>query len=604
MLKPIENQYREIKSLDGLWDFALDKNQEGYACRYWEGKLPQSRPVAVPASYNDLFADPEYKNHIGDVWYQREIRIPRGFKDCRIVLRFGSVTHKATVWLNEVKVAEHQGGYTPFEADITSLIKAGDTARLTVCCNNELSWQTLPPGIISENEAGQKRQYYFHDFFNYAGIHRSVLLCSTPKHFIDDITVVPGVAEDCQSAWADVTLKASVPGSFRCMLRDEEGNTVATGEGAQLHLTVDKPHLWQPGEGYLYSLQIDFTAEDGTADSYTQKVGLRCVEVRGEQFLINHRPFYFKGFGRHEDQYIRGKGFDYATMLADYNLMAWMGANSFRTSHYPYAEEQMDYADEHGIVVIDETQAVGLNMSLGLSLFRKKDVPEHLFSEQSVNAQTQQAHLQCIRELMERDKNRPCVVMWSIANEPDTTQPGAREYFKPLAEAARTMDPAGRPITCVNVMFSDAEKDTISDMFDVLCINRYYGWYLQAGDLPAARAAFKTELEAWHNKLGKPVIVTEYGADTMAGMHSVTGEMWTEEFQQHYLQMCHELYSATPWVVGEHIWNFADFATAQGIIRVGGNKKGLFTRGREPKSAAFAVRKRWLSCAIADKPRE
>ncbi len=177
--------------------------------------------------------------------------------------------------------------------------------------------------------------------------------------------------------------------------------------------------------------------------------------------------------------------------------------------------------------------------------------------------------------------------MWSIANEPDTRPQGAREYFAPLAEATRKLDPT-RPITCVNVMFCDAHTDTISDLFDVLCLNRYYGWYVQSGDLETAEKVLEKELLAWQEKLHQPIIITEYGVDTLAGLHSMYTDMWSEEYQCAWLDMYHRVFDRVSAVVGEQVWNFADFATSQGILRVGGNKKG--------SSLATANRSRRLFC--------
>jgi beta-glucuronidase len=140
--------------------------------------------------------------------------------------------------------------------------------------------------------------------------------------------------------------------------------------------------------------------------------------VSGTKFLINDKPFYFTGFGKHEDTAVRGKGHDPAYMVHDFQLMNWMGANSFRTSHYPYAEEVMEFADRNGIVVIDETAAVGLN--LGLSVSGGPIIPT--FTPDAINNNTREAHKQAIRELIARDKNHASVVMWSIANEPASEQ--------------------------------------------------------------------------------------------------------------------------------------------------------------------------------------
>lgn len=163
----------------------------------------------------------------------------------------------------------------------------------------------------------------------------------------------------------------------------------------------------------------------------------------GTRFLINGEPFYFKGFGKHEDAAARGKGYDAVFMVHDFALMEWLGANSFRTSHYPYAEEVIDFADRHGIVVIDETAAVGINSGLAAGVFGAK--PHETFSDETVNAATQAAHRQAIRELVARDKNHPSVVMWNIANEPESVTPESRDYFAPLVAEARRLD-STRPV--------------------------------------------------------------------------------------------------------------------------------------------------------------
>ena len=597
MLRPTETPSREIKRLDGLWSFSLDADDAGRKQSWWRQALPERRAIAVPGSYNDQFADAAIHDYVGDVWYQRETRIPRGWNDRRIVLRFDAVTHRGSVWVNDHFVMEHQGGYTPFEADISHLVTAGETVRITVCVNNELNWQTIPPGMVTQQENGKKQQSYFHDFFNYAGIHRSVMLYTTSKKYVQDITVLTDVAISRKQATMSWEVVAS--GNIQVELRDSKQQKVATGHGATGTFILDKPHLWEPGEGYLYELWVSSEAE-GERDEYPLRVGIRSVAVKGEQFLINHKPFYFTGFGRHEDADFRGKGFDPVLMVHDHALMNWIGANSYRTSHYPYAEEMLDWADEHGIVVINETAAVGFNLSLGIG-FDAGEKPKELYSEEAINGETQQAHLQAIKELIGRDKNHPSVVMWSIANEPDTRPEGARKYFEPLAKATRELDPT-RPITCVNVMFCDAETDTITDLFDVVCLNRYYGWYVQCGDLEKAERVLERELLAWQAKLHRPIIMTEYGVDTLAGLHSVYQDMWSEEYQCAWLAMYHRVFDRVSAVTGEQVWNFADFATSQGIMRVGGNKKGIFTRDRRPKSAAFVLKKRWTEMPFGEKP--
>ena len=307
------------------------------------------------------------------------------------------------------------------------------------------------------------------------------------------------------------------------------------------------------------------------------------------RFLINGAPFYFTGFGMHEDHAVLGKGQENAAMVHDFELLKWIGANSFRTSHYPYAEDVLDYADRQGIVVIDETAAVGLNMGLGGGIFGGQGYTT--FSPETVNDQTREVHAQAIRELVARDKNHPSVVLWSIANEPESDTEGAEQYFKPLFELTRQLDPT-RPVGFVNVMLAPYPTCRVSQFGDVVMLNRYYGWYVNTGELKAAELAWEEELKGWASE-GKPIIITEYGADTYPGLHSVVPQPWTEEYQVEYLDMNHRVFDRIDAVVGEQVWNFADFATTSGIMRVGGNKKGVFTRDRQPKAAAWALRRRW-----------
>jgi beta-glucuronidase len=344
-----------------------------------------------------------------------------------------------------------------------------------------------------------------------------------------------------------------------------------------------------PGDGYLYDLEVALTRDGHTTDSYHQSVGVRTVDVDGIRFLINGEPFYFTGFGKHEDIDVTGKGHSDAFMVHDFELLKWIGANSFRTSHDPYSEDVLDYADRQGIVLIDETAADGLNMGLGGGIFGGQGYTT--FSADTINDQTQQVHAQAIRELVARDKNHPSVVLWSIANEPESDTQGAEDYFRPLFDVAREADPT-RPVGFVNVMLAPHGKCRVSQFGDVLMLNRYYGWYINTGDLEAAELAWEEELRGWASE-GKPIIITEYGADTYPGLHSLTAEPWSEEYQVAYLEMNHRVFDRVDAVIGEHVWNFADFATTAGIMRVGGNRKGVFTRDRQPKAAAHLLRQRW-----------
>jgi beta-glucuronidase len=591
VLRPRETATRERKSLDGLWGFVLDAAGRGRNEGWWSGRLPDARELPVPASFNDILATAETHDHVGDVWYQTVAQVPRGWRGERIVLRFDSATHSAVVWAGDAQVAAHEGGYTPFEADVTHLAEPGAQLRITAVVSNVLTWHTIPPGYVVETADGGRRQQVFQDFFNYAGLHRTVWLYTTPASYVEDVTVVTGIDGTTGTVGYEVEVRGPEGVGVAVALRDAEGREVARTEGLAGELAVDDVRPWRPGEGYLYDLTIELRGGGGAlVDTYSLPVGIRTVRVDGARFLINGEPFSFRGFGKHEDAAVRGKAHDNALMVHDFALLEWLGANSFRTGHYPYAEEVLEYADRHGVVVIDETPAVGINSGLAAGVFGAE--PHTTFSDDTVNEVTQQAHLQAIRELVARDKNHPCVVLWSIANEPESVTPEARAYFEPLAAEARRLDPT-RPIGFANVMGSTPDLDVLTDLFDVVMLNRYYGWYVDAGDLAAAERALEAELSAWVAAHDKPILFTEYGADTYPGLHDVVPSPWSEEYQAELLAMFHRVFDRFDAVVGEHVWNFADFGTGPGVLRVGGNKKGVFTRERRPKAAAHLLRRRW-----------
>jgi beta-glucuronidase len=317
------------------------------------------------------------------------------------------------------------------------------------------------------------------------------------------------------------------------------------------------------------------------------KVGVRTVRVDGERLLVNEQPVFLTGFGKHEDFPIHGKGLDLPVLVRDFELLRWIGANSFRTSHYPYAEEALQLADEYGFLVIAETPAVSL-----------------VFSDPSEVIEARYRQLeQDLHEMIRRDKNHPCIILWSLANEPipkpfHTTDPapagavetGAR-FFSRLFAAARQLD-STRPVALVSVQGGPPEW---VGQGDVICANSYNGWYVHSGRLDELPEVIAREVEALHARHGpKPVIFTEFGADALAGDHAHPPEMWSEEYQAELIATYWSVLRKHPYVVGTHPWAFADFKTPQSLTRVGGvNQKGVFTRDRRPKLAAHRLRELW-----------
>jgi beta-glucuronidase len=592
MLYPQDNEIRQFKDLGGLWKFFIPPAAEAQSLRWAEEGLPaDAREVAVPASFNDLFTDADIREHVGAVWYETEFFVPSAWRDLWVGLRFDSVTHHAQVWINGQPAFQHKGGFLPFGGDVRRWVEAGKPNRLTVRVDNLLNWTTLPTGEMgtTKDAAGNDRptQVYHFDFFNYAGIDRPVRLVAHGEIHVAKLRLTPvhrgeewGFAHKVTLAGADAASGVRVEVRYL----DESGQEVARANGADGETVIPSPRLWRPQAAYLYTAEVRVLGAGGELlDLYRDTCGLREIEVTEKHFLINGEPFYFRGFGKHEDFAVIGKGLNLPLLVRDFELLEWIGANSVRTSHYPYSEEFMRMADRRGIVVIDECPAVGMNRFKG-------SVP--VFNSDEINGETLAHHRQVMEDLIERDYNRPCVVMWSVANEPASGDPESENYFREIFAHTRACDPT-RPVTLVETTWWD--RTLASQFSDVICINRYFGWYINMGNLDCIAAEMEQDLRNWHAKFHKPVLVAEYGADTIAGLRSLPAQPFSEDFQKEFLDRYHEAFDRCDFCVGEHVWNFADFMTKVGLTRIIGNRKGVFTRDRHPKAVAYALRDRWTA---------
>ncbi len=587
MLYPTLTKTRSLYDLSGLWQFKLgDHNPED--C------LSTEDVMVVPTSFNDVVVDKDKRNHIGDFWYERLVDLPKLAKDDEWILRFGSVTHNAIVYVNGRELASHKGGFTPFEVVVPEDLYQDHQIRISVRANNILDYSTLPVGNYSEErqEDGSMKKVVKEnfDFFNYAGIHRPVKLVARPKTHISDITITSDLSDDLKTADLSIAVETSAAvDAIQVTILDEERQVVGqTNDG---HVKLDCVHLWEVLDAYLYTARIEISVDGQIVDTYDEPFGVRSVHVADGQFFVNHKPVYFKGFGKHEDTFINGRGLNEAANLMDMNLLKEIGANSFRTSHYPYSEEMMRLADRMGILVIDEIPAVGLFQNFTASLdLTPKDMGTWTVME------TKKAHEQAIQELVKRDKNHPSVVMWVVTNEPASHEAGAHDYFEPLVALYKELDPQKRPVTLVNILMATPDRDEVMDLVDVICLNRYYAWYVDHGDLAKGEAGLRKELLEWQSKFpDKPILMTEYGADTLPGLHSMWDIPYTEEFQCDFYAMTHGVFDEIPNLVGEQVWNFADFETNLMIFRVQGNHKGLFSRNRQPKQVVREFKKRWTA---------
>jgi beta-glucuronidase len=588
MLRPVLNNFRNYYDLSGIWQFKVDKENIGENQSWFEGFISDF-DIAVPGSWHEQLDDFGLLHYIGFAWYQKEFFAPSDLKSKSIRLRFNSVDYNCKVWLNSKLVGENNFGYLPFEFDVSEFLNLGSKNKLVLQVNNILTNETIPQGITSEEYLKENRLREEtnpparFDFVPAGGIHRSVALYTTPPTSITDVNIDTKVMKD---GIGHLSINAKINGDnadeLSIKISDKDYNEIKNvkikNNSASTEFKITNCKFWDIGNPNLYDLNIKLLKGGETIDEYELTIGVRSVEIKNEKLLLNGKPVFLKGFGKHEDFPVFGKGFNYQVLIKDFSLLKWINANSFRTSHYPYAEEVLDLADQQGFLVIDEVPAVSLDL-------------------RRTNQKTIENHKSFVKKLIERDGNHPCVIAWAIGNEPNLV--GAKEYYdgvgdkywKEIFSYTRSLDNS-RPITVPNCQRAGT-NDPVFKYSDILSINRYYGWYENPGDLEKAIDNLNNEMEELWNKYSKPVMVTEFGADTIAGFHSTSYQMFTEEYQSELIESYIKLIESKNYTVGEHVWNFADFRTPQHFRRVVNNLKGVFNRIREPKKAAFTLKKLW-----------
>jgi beta-glucuronidase len=564
-LFPQQNEFRNVQNISGIWKFQKDSLAVGET-ENWQNGLLKSCDIAVPGSWNEQFTDS--RDYLGLAWYEKDVFIPDSWKGQTVYIRVGSASYAAKVYVNGKLVGQHEGGQLPFAFGISSDIKWNELNRISIQIENILKPSRVPTGGLVW------------------------LYTLQPNANIQDVTLNTGFENTTGSVHVKVNVEGKASGgkvSISGNNQKYESEFELKNGVAEMDVKIPNVRLWSTEDPFLYIVEVSIRNSKKVVDSYALETGVRTFTATDKQLLLNGKPIFLKGFGKHEDFPIFGKGTALPVMVKDNSLLKWVGANSYRTSHYPYDEEYMNMADRNGILIIDEIPAVGLYF---------QGDPEELKARQVMCKQY-------VHELIARDKNHPSVVMWNIANEPTPpnlsissmspsnvkkVDPQSVALFTELFDLVKELDP-GRLRTLVGVMGGPVEWLALAD---VVCINRYWGWYTNPGDIKTGAKMLSTELDDLYSKLKKPILITEFGADTYPGMHADQSEMFTEEYQRDFIKAYLDVADSKDFVAGMHVWAFAGFKTGQGIIRFGGmNYKGVFTRDRKPKMAAHYLRKRW-----------
>ncbi|MCW3807049.1 beta-glucuronidase [Plebeiibacterium marinum] len=585
-LAPIQNNVRNVLDLSGMWKFKKDSANIGEQQAYYNG-LTNCRTISVPGSWNAQFDD--MRDYLDWVWYETDTYIPSSWKDQNIFIRVNDATYSAKIWINGKPVGYHEGCHVPFAFDIANVIKWDQSNKIVIKVENQLSPSRVPTGNVKGGSLASNPAANY-DFFPYSGLNRSVVLYSLPKTYIQDITVKPNY--EGTTGLLDVIVETKGKATKATVTISGQGKEITVPVKIQNNKGIAKVkipnvRLWCPEDPYLYMLSVSLGEKSNPKDIYSLKTGVRTVSTNAKQILLNGKPVYLKGFGRHEDFPVLGRSSSNSLIVKDFELMKWTGANSFRTAHYPYDEENYNLADREGFMIIGETPGVGL-----------------YFSGDSAELKARQTIMkQYIEEMYLRDKNHPSVIMWCVANEPNDKvalgqmsasskedKAKAEAEFEKLFTQIRSLDDT-RLIMYVGVMMGPINWFKLTD---VIAINRYWGWYTSPGSIEQGANTLSKELDRLYRKFKKPCMVTEFGADTYAGFNAVTPEMFTEEYQKEFIKAYLDVADSKDFVTGMHVWNFADFKTSQSMIRFGGyNLKGVFTRDRRPKMAAHYLRSVW-----------
>ncbi|ABW02212.1 glycoside hydrolase family 2 TIM barrel-domain containing protein [Caldivirga maquilingensis] len=540
--------------LDGFWGFRLDPGNAGESNGWFKG-FESSDHIYVPASWNEQ--NPDWDGYSGVAWYLMDFYVPRELNGLTPWIIFEGSGYLSRVWVNGVFIGEHEGSFTLFKFKIPNL-NYGGWNRVVVKIDNTLKPDNIPPG------EGLNATYF--DFYHYGGIQRPVWVEFTHGCFIDDLIIA--TRHDGYLKVQPV-VNCSRPFKLELSLLDKSGGVVYSRvvEGA-FEDYVKGLEPWSIEHPVLYTLEARLITNNDVEDTVTERIGFRTFEVKAGGFYLNGESIFLKGFGRHEDYPIFGRALPGPVLIRDYYNMRRINANSFRTSHYPYSNAHLDLADEFGVLVILEAPLVGLR--------------EHHFSNRDYLEKAKRV----ISEMIRQHRNRPSVVMYSVANEPNSITDEARVFLGELMNHVKSIDPT-RPVIYTSFRHLD---DKALGLGDAVALNIYFGWYSDTGDVETGVAKAVKLIEEVHSRYpDKPIIITEFGAEGVTGLHHDPPVAWSEEYQELFLRRYIEELSKKPYVRGLHIWNYADFRTPQNPRRVILNTKGLYTRDRRPKLATRTV---------------
>ena len=582
----LQNVYnRQVTSLNGQWKYIVDPYENGFynyryepfenqeypsASAFFKNSKPKDKTdlieydfdkmdsIQVPSDWNTQKEKLYY--YEGTVWYKKSFDYTISKSDNRVFVYFEASNYDTDVYFNGKKIGKHLGGFTPFHFEITNLIKSKDNF-LVVKVDNKRKKEAVPTLNT--------------DWFNYGGITRDVKLVETPANYIDDYFIHLAKNDTNQIVGA-IKIDGKANQNQKIQLKIPELNikteiTTDTNGKAEFEINSNKIVYWSDKNPKLY--QVEITTD---IDIINDQIGFRTINTQGHEILLNGQKVYLKGISIHEESPIRG-GRGYSKADAQ-QLLDWakeLGCNYVRLAHYPHNEHMVRLADQMGILVWEENPVYWT-----ISWDNKATY---------ANAKNQ------LTELIQRDKNRASVIIWSMANETPNSK-ARNKFLTQLAKHTKAIDPTRLISAALEQSDYQGSKtvrtinDPFADVVDVLSFNQYIGWY---DGLPEKCATI-----SWAIQQNKPVLISEFGGGAKYGLHGDKDSRWTEEFQENLYIETLKMLSNIEALQGFSPWILIDFKSPRRVlpeIQDGFNRKGLMSEKGEKKKAFYILQDFYLN---------
>jgi beta-glucuronidase len=576
----VDVDHRPVTSLNGDWHMIVDQYSTGLYNLHQELRKDgffmnaPFNPNGSPQDYNFANAStlkvpgdwntqrPELLYYEGPIWYQRDFN-HTSKPNTRTFLHIGAANYRSIVWVNTKKICEHEGGFTPFDCDMTSALKDGKNFVVISVDSTRIA-----DGVPMLQT----------DWWNYGGLTRDVSLVEVPTQFIDDYDLHLSRADHnliegyvhVEGASAGTTVTVTIP-----ELNAKAEAAVDAQSRATISIPAKSLSLWSPDNPKLY--KVELAAGGPGSDRIEDSIGFRTIETRGTQILLNGQPVFLRGISIHaEAPYRTGRA--YSQKDVD-TLLGWakeLGCNYVRLAHYPHDERMTRAADRLGLMVWSE-------------------IPDYWalqFDNPAVLAKSKQQ----LGEMIRRDRNKAAIVLWSVANETPNTE-ARTKYLTAMVDLTHQLDPT-RLVTAALLVRTQKTAtgsnkivdDPLGKALDVIGTNEYIGWYEQHAE--------GADTTTWDIRYDKPLIMSEWGGDAKAGNHAPAGDahpaLWTEEYQAEIYHHQIDMLNKIPQLRGTSPWLLMDFRSARRVnpgLQDNFNRKGLISDQGVKKQAFFILQK-------------